>query len=93
MIVVTGTTGNVGKVLVQALARAGDQVTAVSRQGPGPEPETDVQHVQADLADPETFRPVLDGAEDRRSRTARPVPPPWSCPGLVNLRGTMRSRR
>ena len=31
MIVVTGATGNVGRPLVQALAAAGEQVTAVSR--------------------------------------------------------------
>ena len=31
MIVVTGATGNVGRPLVQALAAAGERVTAVSR--------------------------------------------------------------
>jgi uncharacterized protein YbjT (DUF2867 family) len=61
MIVVTGATGNVGRTLVEALAAAGEQVTAVSRR-PADLPQ-DVAHRQADLAEPESLRPVLDGAE------------------------------
>ena len=38
MIVVTGATGNVGRPLVRALAAAGEDVTAVSRKPPEPEP-------------------------------------------------------
>ncbi|MFF2409178.1 NAD(P)H-binding protein [Streptomyces sp. NPDC058092] len=63
MIVVTGATGNVGRPLVQALAAAGEQVTAVSRSVPdAPVPEG-VRHRQADLADPESLRPLFDGAD------------------------------
>ncbi|NDU74444.1 NAD(P)H-binding protein [Actinomadura sp. DSM 109109] len=61
MIVVMGATGNVGRPLVRALAGAGEQVTAVSRTDPGDLPEG-VAHRAADLAEPETLRPVLEGA-------------------------------
>lgn len=60
MIVVTGATGNVGRPLTQALAEAGEQVTAVSRHAV-PVPDG-VRHVAADLADPTTLTPALDGA-------------------------------
>jgi uncharacterized protein YbjT (DUF2867 family) len=43
------------------LAAAGEQVTAVSRR-PADLPNG-VAHRQADLAEPESLRPVLDGAE------------------------------
>ncbi|WP_042410637.1 SDR family oxidoreductase [Streptacidiphilus carbonis] len=64
MIVVTGATGNVGRPLVQALAAAGEQVTAVSRgsRGDAAMPEG-VRHRRADLNDAESLRPVLDGAD------------------------------
>ncbi|MBF8186010.1 NAD(P)H-binding protein [Nonomuraea sp. K274] len=58
MIVVTGATGNAGQPLVHALAQASEQVTAVSRR-----PAELPGHRQADLADPESLRPVLDGAD------------------------------
>jgi uncharacterized protein YbjT (DUF2867 family) len=71
MIVVTGATGNVGQQVVGALAAAGEEVTAVSRQaaatgaaasqgitGPGT-----VRYRQGDLADPDSLRPALDGAD------------------------------
>ncbi|MFI1400095.1 SDR family oxidoreductase [Streptomyces sp. NPDC020681] len=64
MIVVTGATGNVGRPLVQALAAAGEQVTAVSRR---PDSDADaragVTHRRADLSDPASLTPVLDGAD------------------------------
>ncbi|MET7617694.1 NAD(P)H-binding protein [Streptomyces sp. NPDC005408] len=63
MIVVTGATGNVGRPLVQALAAAGEQVTAVSRRLHDAEAPAGVQHRQADLAEPESLKPVLDGAD------------------------------
>jgi uncharacterized protein YbjT (DUF2867 family) len=63
MIVVTGATGNVGGALVQALAEAGEQVTAVSRNAPATQLPPGVRHSQADLADPSTLKPVLDGAD------------------------------
>ncbi|GIJ76400.1 Uncharacterized conserved protein YbjT, contains NAD(P)-binding and DUF2867 domains [Micromonospora phaseoli] len=62
MIVITGATGNVGRVLVEVLAAAGEQVIAVSR-GTSPVSLTDgVRYQQADLAEPETLRPAVDGA-------------------------------
>jgi uncharacterized protein YbjT (DUF2867 family) len=61
MIVVTGATGNVGLPLVQALTAAGEKVTAVSR-GISGVPEG-VLHRQADLTDPESLRPILDGCD------------------------------
>ncbi|WKE67723.1 SDR family oxidoreductase [Streptomyces sp. WP-1] len=61
MIVVTGATGNVGRALTQALAEAGERVTAVSRHTAAV-PEG-VRHVPADLAEPQGLAPVLDGAK------------------------------
>ncbi|WP_433663146.1 NAD(P)H-binding protein [Nocardia sp. CA-128927] len=61
MIVVTGATGNVGRPLTQALAEAGEQVTAVSRRAA--EVPDGVRHVAADLAEPTSLAPVLDGAK------------------------------
>ncbi|MFF0384043.1 NAD(P)H-binding protein [Streptomyces sp. NPDC004286] len=62
MIVVTGATGNVGQPLVRALLAAGERVTAVSRHGSDRLPEEARQH-RADLADPKSLAPALDGAE------------------------------
>ncbi|MBN6051021.1 NAD(P)H-binding protein [Nonomuraea sp. RK-328] len=61
MIVVTGATGNVGRALVETLAAAGEQVTAVSRR-PAQVPDG-VRHHQADLNDPASLRPALAGAD------------------------------
>ncbi|MFB7259893.1 SDR family oxidoreductase [Streptomyces nojiriensis] len=61
MIVVTGATGNIGRPLTQALAEAGQKVTAVSRH-PAPVPDG-VRHVVADLAEPAGLRPALAGAD------------------------------
>ncbi|BFV60850.1 NAD(P)H-binding protein [Kitasatospora sp. CMC57] len=61
MIVVTGATGNVGRPLVQALAGAGAQVTAVSRTATELPPG--VRHRVADLTDPQGLRAALSGAE------------------------------
>jgi uncharacterized protein YbjT (DUF2867 family) len=61
MYVVTGATGNVGRPLVRALADAGERVTAVSR-GTAHLPEG-TDHMRADLTEPETLRPAVDGAE------------------------------
>ncbi|MFJ5776160.1 NAD(P)H-binding protein [Streptomyces sp. NPDC093094] len=63
MFVVTGATGNVGRSLVQALTAAGAQVTATSRGISGADVPESVRYTQADLADPESLRPVLDGAD------------------------------
>ncbi|MBT2469785.1 NAD(P)H-binding protein [Streptomyces sp. ISL-66] len=61
MIVVTGATGNVGRPLTQALAKAGEQVTAVSRHAAAM--PAGVRHVSADLAEPQGLTPALDGAK------------------------------
>ncbi|MFJ8159988.1 SDR family oxidoreductase [Streptomyces sp. NPDC096136] len=61
MIVVTGATGNVGRPLTQALAEAGEKVTAVSRHT-GVVPDG-VRHVAADLAEPRGLAAVLEGAQ------------------------------
>ncbi len=77
MIVVTGATGNVGRPLVRALTEAGEPVTAVSRHAPDPgikhhradehhqagQHHQASQHHRADLAEPDTLKPALDGAE------------------------------
>jgi uncharacterized protein YbjT (DUF2867 family) len=63
MIVVTGATGNVGQPLVQALAAADEQVTAVSRRVSDATVPRGVRHRQADLTDPESLRPIFDGAD------------------------------
>ncbi len=60
MIVVTGATGNVGRPLVRALVEAGEEVTAVSRRD-GEVPRG-AQHLRADLTDPQSLTPALDGA-------------------------------
>jgi uncharacterized protein YbjT (DUF2867 family) len=62
MIVVTGATGNVGRVLVRTLAAAGERVTAVSRGTLPVDVPDGVRHVRADLAEQETLRPAVDGA-------------------------------
>ncbi|WP_427893212.1 NAD(P)H-binding protein [Kribbella sp. GL6] len=54
MIVITGATGNVGRPLAQTLTALGEDVVPVSRTGAG--------H-QADLTQPDSLRPVLDGAK------------------------------
>ncbi|MEV8340059.1 SDR family oxidoreductase [Streptomyces niveus] len=61
MIVVTGATGNIGRPLTQALAEAGEQVTAVSRHTAAV--PDGVRHVVADLAEPAGLRPALEGAK------------------------------
>ena len=61
MIVVTGATGNVGRPLVQSLADAGEQVTAVARRVSAL--PSGVRHQQADLAEPESLRAALRRAE------------------------------
>jgi uncharacterized protein YbjT (DUF2867 family) len=60
-VVVTGATGNVGQPLVRALAEAGAEVTAVSRRD-GDVP-AGVRHVRADLTDPQSLAPALEGAD------------------------------
>ncbi|MBB5137539.1 uncharacterized protein YbjT (DUF2867 family) [Thermocatellispora tengchongensis] len=59
----TGATGNVGRPLVQALVAAGEQVTAVSRRISEPDVPVGVRHRRADLAEPASLKPALEGAE------------------------------
>ncbi len=61
MIVVTGATGNVGRELVRRLVEAGEPVTAVARHVTGV--PDGVRAVAADLTDPDSLRPALDGAD------------------------------
>ncbi|WP_068923528.1 NAD(P)H-binding protein [Planobispora rosea] len=63
MIVATGATGNVGRSLVQALAATGEPVTATSRAISETDVPEGVRHLRADLADAESLRPLLDGAD------------------------------
>ena len=65
MIVVTGATGNVGRSLVRDLAAAGLPVTAVSRRPSASDADwpAGVRHRTADLAEPESLRSLLDGAD------------------------------
>ncbi|MGW6199404.1 NAD(P)H-binding protein [Kribbella sp. NPDC055110] len=58
MIVITGATGNVGRPLVQTLTAAGEDVVPVSRHI-----ENHGEGHQADLSNPSTLKPVLDGAK------------------------------
>ncbi|MFF5636846.1 NAD-dependent epimerase/dehydratase family protein [Streptomyces sp. NPDC012825] len=62
MIVVTGATGSVGRPLVEALAPAGAEVTAVSRHGTGELP-AGVAHRRGDLADVDGLEGLFEGAE------------------------------
>ncbi|MFF0559772.1 SDR family oxidoreductase [Streptomyces sp. NPDC004266] len=62
MIVVTGATGNVGRPLVEMLAAAGEEVTAVSRRPAGGLP-AGVTHRQGDLADVAGLKGLFEGAE------------------------------
>ncbi|MEU5011038.1 NAD(P)H-binding protein [Streptomyces sp. NPDC021749] len=63
MIVVTGATGNVGRTLVRMLVGAGERVTAVARRITEADVPPGVRVVAADLADAESLRPALEGAE------------------------------
>ncbi|MFD8734144.1 NAD(P)H-binding protein [Streptomyces sp. NPDC059618] len=63
MFVVTGATGNVGRSLVRILAAAGAPVTATSRGITEADVPDGVGHARADLTDPESLRPVFDGAD------------------------------
>ncbi|MDG5806040.1 NAD(P)H-binding protein [Streptomyces ossamyceticus] len=63
MFVVTGATGNVGRSLVRTLAASGARVTATSRGISDAEVPENVEHIRADLTDPESLRPVFHGAD------------------------------
>lgn len=64
MIVVTGATGNVGRVVVTELAASGVAVTAVSRRGAElPGAPAGVRSVGADLDRPDTLKEAFHGAD------------------------------
>ncbi|MEF9880915.1 SDR family oxidoreductase [Streptomyces sp. P9-A4] len=62
MIVVTGATGNVGRPLVELLAAAGEEVTAVSRR-PAEGLPAGVAHRRGDLAEVDGLGGLFEGAE------------------------------
>lgn len=61
MILVTGATGNVGRRVVERLVAAGHGVRAVTRDPSRANLAPGVEAVAADLADPQSLRPHLDG--------------------------------
>ncbi len=63
MIVITGATRNIGRPLVERLVRAGEEVTTVSRRPSADGPPEGVADHRADLADPASLQPALQGAE------------------------------
>ncbi|NUR30832.1 MAG: NAD(P)H-binding protein [Catenulispora sp.] len=63
MIVVTGATGNVGRALVRTLVEAGHKVTAVARRIEESDVPAGVRAVPADLGEPSSLEPALDGAD------------------------------
>ncbi|MQY34388.1 NAD(P)H azoreductase [Streptomyces sp. RB17] len=63
MIVVTGATGNVGRALVATLIQAGETVTAVARHIGEEDVPTGVRAVAADLGEPQSLAPALEGAK------------------------------
>ncbi|MFI0718001.1 NAD(P)H-binding protein [Streptomyces sp. NPDC021224] len=63
MIVVTGASGNVGRRVVEALAAAGEQVTAMSRGPQSGDLPAGVRNVRGDLAEPGSLRDAFDGAD------------------------------
>lgn len=63
MILVTGATGPVGSHVVAQLVAAGEQVRALTRDPKKARLPEEVELVEGDLADPETLKPAVDGAE------------------------------
>lgn len=63
MIVVTGATGNIGRSLVEILARDGHEVRAVSRGAGGTDLPAGVTAVAADLGDLDAFGAAVAGAD------------------------------
>jgi uncharacterized protein YbjT (DUF2867 family) len=61
-ILVTGGTGNVGRLVVEQLLRAGAAVRVVSRTA-DPSPSGPVEVFPGDLGDPDSLRPALQGVD------------------------------
>ncbi|MGI5487239.1 SDR family oxidoreductase [Microtetraspora malaysiensis] len=62
-ILVTGATGNVGRLVVEQLAQAGVSVRALSRNPRRGALPDEVEVVRGDLAEPESLRPAVEGVE------------------------------
>lgn len=93
MIVVTGGTGNVGRSLVRILAAAGERVTATSRGISAADVPEGVRHGAADLADIESLRPLLDGADALFLQNGGPsahLLNPWDITGAAKSAGVGR---
>jgi uncharacterized protein YbjT (DUF2867 family) len=63
MLLVTGATGNVGRELVEALLRDGEEVRALVRDPSSAALPHDVELVRGDLAEPATLDAAVDGAD------------------------------
>ncbi|WP_217549256.1 SDR family oxidoreductase [Streptomyces sp. GbtcB6] len=61
MILVTGSTGNVGRNIVRELLAAGEQVRALTRNPAGSGLPAEVEVVEGDFTRPETLAAALDG--------------------------------
>ncbi|SNX65787.1 uncharacterized protein YbjT [Streptomyces sp. TLI_55] len=85
MIVVTGATGNVGRELVRNLAASGARVTATSRRIAEAEVPDGVRVRRAELTDPESLRPVVDGAEALFLHDGGPVAHLLDVPHLLDV--------
>ncbi len=72
-ILVIGSTGKVGRELVQQLARAGEQVRAATRHPEAITPSWQVEPVAFDYTNPATFAAALEGAD--RVFMMEPQPP------------------
>ena len=62
-ILVIGSSGNVGRALVEELARRGEQVRAATRNPSKMDAPAGVEPVRFDYADPTTFAPALEGSD------------------------------
>jgi nucleoside-diphosphate-sugar epimerase len=63
---ITGAAGNLGGLLAQHLAAGGHQLRLMQHRRPLPDTlhgASNVETVQADLADPKTLRPAVDGVD------------------------------
>lgn len=62
-ILILGSTGNVGRPLVQSLIAAGESVVAASRQPDLTKQQPNLQQVRFDYSDPSTFAPALENVD------------------------------
>jgi uncharacterized protein YbjT (DUF2867 family) len=62
MLLITGATGNVGRLLIDQLALAGAKVRAVTRNPPSTALHADVEIIAGDPTRPDTLAPALAGA-------------------------------